>query len=735
MKNLKTQRQDILTLALDEARVLLLPEFDSPTLRALLRNLAAYTSAAEAVVLHAGRNRTVKLDATTADGKLLTVVVKSFGQQGILRDWSDRRKGSKAERSFRVAVRLHAAGVGTPPPIACVEHWQGSRLAASFFVSRFEPNLTCFRDELCRLYRQDPLCSKLINLLQVVADAVRGMHAAGVLHNDLGNQNIMLRRKNAETWGDVQFVDLNRARLRDKLSLREIARDLSRIALPSDFLRVFFEMYFQARAPVEFLRWERYYRRRFAWHSLTRQFRHPLRERQARAAENPATTYPPRKDIWIWDDRSAQAISTLTKRDRHRFYPAGNSLRVAAAVTTGAGPVWRSYRRLQKKIYAAPVDLTDSIGMAVEPRPESFEREQQLLAGLGKTPVLVRFYHHATPAQREFAAEAARQLRRAGHPLTIALVQDRRAVLEPASWRDFVFQTLENVGAIAEWAEIGHAINRVKWGLWDLRDYAQLLEPVRARRKYYPNLRLMGPAVIDFEYHHLLAALRLLPRDFRFDALSHHLYVDRRGAPENFQGRFSAEEKFMLARAIADWSPALAPRLIISETNWPLAGTGVWSPVGSPYETPGPRANDPSVSEQDYADYMLRYLVIALTSGMVERVYWWRLAARGFGLIDDTVTDPASWRLRPAYHQLRIFLQVFGSATFMERRVLPDGARYFFFRAPAGACHAFAYAHPTPTDFKPPCAYREVRNALGEVVTAPAHLTGQPLYLLNLERE
>jgi tRNA A-37 threonylcarbamoyl transferase component Bud32 len=733
MKTDALQAPQVLTLKLGGAHVLLVAEFDTPALRAFLTDIATRTHAPEAEVLHAGRNRTVKLDLTTVAGASRAVVVKSFGPQGVLRDWQNRRNGSKAERSFRVAVRLYTAGVGTPPPIACVEHWKGGRLVASFFVSQFEPNLTCFRDELIRLYRHEPLCSKVISLLQVVADAVRALHAVGVLHNDLGNQNIMLRRKDAATWSDVQFVDLNRARFLERPSLRAIARDLSRLALPSDLLRVFFEMYFQARAPADFLRWERHYRLRFAWHSCTRRFRHPLRERRARATENPATTYPPLKDIWLWDDRSAQAISTLTHRDRRRLHPAGSAVRVAAAVLAGAWPVWRAYRRLRQHVYRAPVDLTDGIGMAVEPRPESFERERQLLAGLGKIPVLVRFYHHATPAEREFTARAARQLHSAGHPLALALVQDRRAVREPARWRDFVFQTLENVGAIAEWAEVGHAINRVKWGLWDWRDYAQLLEPVLAQRKHYPHLRLMGPAAIDFEYHYLLAVLRRLPRDFRFDALAHHLYVDRRGAPENFQGRFSVEEKFTLARAIADWSPALAPQVIISETNWPLLGTGVWSPVGSPYETPGPRGNDPSVSEQDYADYMLRYLVIALTSGMVARVYWWRLAAHGFGLVDSAAADPAYWRLRPAYHQLQTFLRYLGAATFVGHRRLPDGARYFFFRAPNGARHACAYAHPTPTAFRPPGACREIRNALGAVVPAPAQLTGQPVYLLDLE--
>ena len=733
MKNADVQNPSVQTLAFGGARVLLLPEFDNPAVRELLAQIETRAAAPAATVLHAGRNRTVKLDLALADGRPLAVVVKAFGAQGRFKDWNAARRGTKAERSFRVAARLHAAGVGTPAPVACVERWAGRQLLSSHFVSVFAPGLTCFRDELIRLYRTDPSCAKLIGLLQTVADAVRAMHRAGVQHNDLGNQNIMLRRTGDAAWADVQFVDLNRARLRDALSLRDVARDLSRLTLPSDFLRVFFEMYFQTPPPAGFLRWERHYRKRFAWHTLTRSLRHPLRERGAPAGD-PATTYPDPKDIWVWDERSAQAISTLVSRDRNKLHSRANAWRVVGAVAGGALPVWKQYRALRYQLFATPVDFAGRIGLAVEPRPDSFAQELRWLADLGKLPVLVRFYHHATPAQRAFTARAAQQLAAAGHPLAIALVQDRRAVLEPARWRDFVARTLEQVGAVAEWAEVGHAINRVKWGLWELRDYLQLLAPVRELRGKYPGVRWMGPAVIDFEYHQLMAVLRQLPPDFRFDALSHHLYVDRRGAPENFQGKFSATEKFALARAIAAWSPAVGKRLIISETNWPLAGTGVWSPVGSPYESLGPRHNDPSVSEQDYADYLLRYLVLALASGMVERVYWWRLAARGFGLVDDTAADPAAWRLRPAYHQLRVFLRRCGAATFLERRVLPDGARYFLFRAADGACFAFAYAHPAPAAFQPPFACRQVRDALDQPVPLPEKLTGSPLYLLEVER-
>ncbi len=51
---------------------------------------------------------------------------------------------------------------------------------------------------------------------------------------------------------------------------------------------------------------------------------------------------------------------------------------------------------------------------------------------------------------------------------------------------------------------------------------------------------------------------------------------------------------------------------------------------------------------------MARYLEITLTSGFVSRVYWWRLCAHGFGLVDDL--DPKNPRPRPAFFKLKEML-------------------------------------------------------------------------------
>jgi hypothetical protein len=384
--------------------------------------------------------------------------------------------------------------------------------------------------------------------------------------------------------------------------------------------------------------------------------------------------------------------------------------------------------------------MQDRIGVAMRPRAASLDRELDLLRRLGRLPVFLRFHHHETREQWDFTASVARRLHAEGHRVSAGLLQDRRAVLEPSSWRAFVAYVLGRVGDAAEWVECGHAINRVKWGLWDFREYGELMRGVADAGALHPAARLMGPAVIDFEYPFVTAALQHLPAGMRFHALSHHLYVDRRGAPESEQHGFSAVEKFALARAIARRSAVCDDRLVVSEVNWPIRGTGVYSPVNSPYESTGVRFNDPSVSEDNYADYMIRYLLLAVCSGMVERVFWWRLVARGFGLVDDT--DPHAWRERPAYAMLRVFLARLGGATFSRRtgggkRGDSAGIHAFCFVLPDGAETCVAYSTRGEVETALPFEVGEVRDAFDCAIQPEARrrsvvrLSGRPVYLLG----
>jgi tRNA A-37 threonylcarbamoyl transferase component Bud32 len=735
----------------------LVPPFRALDFLTRPESIGASIRDAEVATLTSGRNRNFRVKVT-CDGQTVELAVKHFGRQSRVKDLGDSVRGSKAQRSWLTASALRQRGVGTPEPVGFLDRWEGRRLTESYYLTVYEPGLTSFKDALIHLFDREPICTRFMALLQTVADAIRAMHQAGCLHNDLGNQNILLRSVEPGVWTDVRLVDLNRARVKSEpLTLNERARDLSRIYLPSDFRRVFLEMYMAAEPSPRLPQRERFFRKLYSLTADTRRLRHPWRTLRKRRGGTSTPVYPSEKELWVWDDRSGQAISALRREDRVRHYTVARHWGIARPVLKNARSIWREYKALLQTCWQAPVAMSNRIGMTVHPHPTTWDREARLLSGLGTVPVLIRFYAHETPSAWTFSAQTARELHRRGHAISIALVQDRRAVRESARWREFVRAVLSGVADFVEQVEVGHAINRVKWGVWDLSDYQRLVEGVASSAAAWPGLKLMGPAAIDFEYPIAVAALRNLPDSMRFHAMSHHLYVDRRGAPENRQGPFSALEKFALARAIARQAPRCEDRLIVSEVNWPLQGTGVYSPVGSPYESPWPRRNDPSVSEDDYADFMIRYLVTAICSGMVERVFWWRLVARGFGLVDDT--DPDQWRERPAYRMLQCFLTLVGESEFVRLESLhqpfapshpnpaaetPLGSdiRIVTFRNPVGQEIGLLYAVGSSATIPMPFPCERVLDAFGSPVewwpgSDPGHamlrVTGRPIYLCKRE--
>jgi len=696
-----------------------------------LANLKGLIEHEDAKLLSSGRNRNIRI-TLQSNGRPLEVAVKAFGRQFVVKDRIDVKRGSKARRTWLAASCLAARGVGTPPPIGFLECWSDGRLVESYYLCEYQRNITSFKDELIRLFMENPECERFMTLMQCVASAVRAMHETGFQHCDLGNQNILLRRMENGTWGDVQFVDLNRGRVRGALSLQERARDISRIYLPSDLMRVFKEMYFSpATPPDEFLKKEESCRRLYALHTSTRSLRHPFRTMREKKAERTKADYPAEKDMWIWDERSGQPISVMRPKDRLSHYGVSRPFHIAAAAVSRVLPAWNEYSALLKTCYQTPVKLVDRIGVAINPKSENADREIALLKELGTVPAFVRFYAHEGEKAWSFLAHMVKTLHGDGHMVSVALVQDRRCVLDPGKWAFFVSSVLERVNGHVECAEIGHAVNRVKWGIWNFSEHRRLLEAIAGVIERYPDIKFIGPAVIDFEYPFLMAALDDVPEKLHLSALSSHLYVDRRGAPENRQGRFSSLEKFALIRAIARCSPMCDDRVVVTEVNWPLRGTGVYSPVGSPYESPGPRFNDPSVSEDEYADFMLRYLLMAICSGMVDRVFWWRLVARGYGLVDDT--DAQKWRRRPAYQVLKYFLSVAGEAEFMEKPVSGmDGVHLFVFKLQDGGRMCVAYSTAGEVHYRMPFEYLRINSAMGEELPSDVcglRLSGRPVYL------
>jgi hypothetical protein len=441
--------------------------------------------------------------------------------------------------------------------------------------------------------------------------------------------------------------------------------------------------------------------------------------------------------MWIWDERSGQPVSAVESRDRRRMYPVSRGARMAWHTLVAAPAVLREYRTLMAGAFHAPVLLAGRIGMAINPTPETAGREIDLLRRLGTIPAFVRFYHHEDEARRRFRGELVHALHRAGHRVSIAIVQDREAATNPRVWRDFASGVLADVAGVVDMVEVGHNVNRAKWGVWEFRELRAMYDAIRELRSDHPGLRLMGPGAIDFEYTFLVSALREWPRDMPLAALSHHLYVDRRGAPENVQSRFFGSlEKFALARAIARASGVCADRLVISEVNWPIKDAGVHSPIRAPY-LPAYPTFDAGATEEEYGHYLLRYLCVALGSGLVDRVYWWRLVSRGFGLVDDR--DANAWRERPAYVMLRHFLSVLGESTFEAAELPPrvgdrHGRYRLAFRRADGERVVLLYAHGPALPFPEHESFGHVEDALGRrLPLRPEMLGPAPVYLRGSE--
>src|SRR5690606_7332417 len=122
----------------------------------------------------------------------------------------------------------------------------------------------------------------------------------------------------------------------------------------------------------------------------------------------------------------------------------------------------------------------------------------------------------------------------------------------------------------------------------------------------------------------------------------------------------STLEKVRLLKAIAQTTSACNDKVIISEVNWPIENTDIWSPIVCPYATPRWQKNPSGEKEDIYAHYMLRYLAITLCSGYVDQVFWWQLSAKGYGLVDEQ----NNFQQRPAFLALAFFLSILGDSRF-----------------------------------------------------------------------
>ncbi len=297
---------------------------------------------------------------------------------------------------------------------------------------------------------------------------------------------------------------------------------------------------------------------------------------------------------------------------------------------------WAHLRMLGTSLWALPVAiLAMPFFKGVRPNPHDFygvgvslergEDQFGLIRDLGVRHVLIRMPLWEMDRIDEYVG-FVRRFHEQGCQILINVLQDREHIEDSQLFRSDLRLIFQCLMPYAQEYQIGNAINRSKWGFFSADEYLHFYGVAQELRdEAFPTLSLLGPAVIDFEYHYTARALFNFS-GLRFDRISALLYVDRRGAPENRQYGFNTRLKIALLYSMARMSRLVRnPNAYITEVNWPLSGTAPYAPT----------SETECVSPTEYARYMRSYLETAWKSGKVARVYWHQLVAPGYGLVDN----------------------------------------------------------------------------------------------------
>ncbi|TLS72919.1 hypothetical protein FE246_00085 [Aliarcobacter thereius] len=175
--------------------------------------------------------------------------------------------------------------------------------------------------------------------------------------------------------------------------------------------------------------------------------------------------------------------------------------------------------------------------------------------------------------------------------------------------------------------QIGTTINRLKWGFFSVKEYMNFYKVAQnLKEQEFPNIKLLGPSVIDFEYYYNVRAMFNMKK-IKYDITSALLYVDRRGSPQNTQyGIFDLKNKIDLLFSLVKLSPkTLSDDIYITEVNWPIKNTAPYAPT----------SEKECVTNEEYTKYIIDYFKIARDSKKIKRVYWHQLIAPGYGLVDN----------------------------------------------------------------------------------------------------
>ena len=306
-------------------------------------------------------------------------------------------------------------------------------------------------------------------------------------------------------------------------------------------------------------------------------------------------------------------------------------------------------------------DTHDFFGMSVN-LDKSPEKTRALVDELQLNNLLIRMPLHDIENIEKYV-EFAEQF--SDKNLLINILQDRRHVEDLALAYQSFKQIFKRFSHLSSRFQIANAINRKKWAIFSMGEYLDFYKVAYdLKKEQFPQLTLLGSSVIDFEYYFTVRTLFNF-QSIAYDEFSSLLYVDRRGYPENSQMGFDLQKKLWFLHSMLRISPKTTTDIVISETNWPLKNTAPYAPT----------SETECVSLEDQANYLVRYYLLALVSGVVKNVYWHQLIAPGYGLVDNRTE---ALRKYPAYYAFKTMITLLSGFNFSHIKQKDDVYHLYF---------------------------------------------------------
>ncbi len=229
--------------------------------------------------------------------------------------------------------------------------------------------------------------------------------------------------------------------------------------------------------------------------------------------------------------------------------------------------------------------------------------------------------------------------------ILINILQDRDHIEDADKTTAALRDIFSRCQAITDEFQIGNTVNRKKWAFISQDDYFQFFHTAQQLRDAeFPQLKLLGGNIIDFELPFFLRSV-MHAWPIRYDGVAAQLYVDRRGAPEKTQMHCDTVAKINWFSHLLRISPKTANSFYITEVNWPLSGTEPWAPA----------KGDCMVDEHLQTTYLVRYYLLMMATGRVDKCFWHQLIAPGYGLVDNRGEQ---LRKRDAYYSFKTLIQL-----------------------------------------------------------------------------